>query len=173
MKHTLGDAPIEPKHHDQMNALARALDEIFNGAAKGADRKTGFVLLVFPFGNEDGRCNYISNGADRRDIVTMFKEQIKRFEGQPDMNMEDIGAAAEMPRYLCHKQVWALKIKLAEIEVDGVTITPEEPGYAPFKVSHRWWDSHNAHIGGYYVVYKDGYKSFSPANVFEDGYTRI
>jgi hypothetical protein len=41
--------------------------------------------LVFPFGAEDGRCNYISNGADRRDIVTMLKEQIKRFEGQPDM----------------------------------------------------------------------------------------
>jgi hypothetical protein len=82
----LGDAPIEPKYHDQMAAVAKALDDVFNGeGVKGPDRKVGFVLLVFPFGADDGRCNYISNGADRRDIVTMFKEQIKRFEGQPEM----------------------------------------------------------------------------------------
>jgi hypothetical protein len=84
-EHQLGDAPIEARYREQMNALAHTLNEFFNGDAKGADRKTGFILLVFPFGNEDGRCNYISNGADRRDVVTMLKEQIKRFEGQPDM----------------------------------------------------------------------------------------
>jgi hypothetical protein len=55
------------------------------GDAQGKDRKTGFVLLVFPFGAQEGRCNYISNGADRRDIVTMMEEQIARFEGQPEM----------------------------------------------------------------------------------------
>ena len=68
-----------------MNDVARGLDEVFNGDAKGSDRKVGFVLLVFPFGNSDGRCNYISNGADRKDIVVMMKEQIKRFEGQPEV----------------------------------------------------------------------------------------
>jgi hypothetical protein len=81
----LGDAPIEPEYLELMNATASALDEMFNGEARGAERKVGFVLLVFPFGEKEGRCNYISNGADRRDIVTLFKEQIKRFEGQPDM----------------------------------------------------------------------------------------
>ena len=84
-KHQLGDAPIERKLHDVMNAAARALDKWFNGEAKGKDRKVGFVLLTFPYGNEDGRCNYISNGADRKEIVIMLKEQIKRFEGQPEM----------------------------------------------------------------------------------------
>jgi hypothetical protein len=81
----LGDGPIEPKYREQMASIARALDEIFNGKATGKDRETGFVLLVFPFGEAKGRCNYISNGADRRDIVTMFKEQIARFEGQPEI----------------------------------------------------------------------------------------
>jgi hypothetical protein len=81
----LGDAPIEPQYRELMNNLARGLDKIFNGDAKGADRKTGFVLLVFPFGARDGRCNYISNGASRDDVVIMMKEQIKRFEGQPEM----------------------------------------------------------------------------------------
>lgn len=86
--HQLGDAPIEPALHDTMNAVARGLDQIFNGDAKGKDRKTGFVLLTFPFGSQDGRCNYVSNGADRADICTMFREQIARFEGQPEVEGE-------------------------------------------------------------------------------------
>ena len=81
----LGDGPIQDRYHADMNALAGALDRTFNGDARGADRGTGFVLLVFPFGDTDGRCNFISNGADRKDIVTMFKEMIARFEGQPEM----------------------------------------------------------------------------------------
>lgn len=85
--HTLGDAPIEEKYRASMNEVALALDWQFNGEATGGDRKTGFVLLVFPFGDAfDGRANFISNGADRRDIVTLFREMIARFEGQPEMS---------------------------------------------------------------------------------------
>ena len=85
MTERIGDGPIEEAYRDKMKALAHALDEIFNGDLKGDDRKTGFVLLVFPFeGQEGGRCNYISNGA-RADVVTLMKEQIKRFEGQPEV----------------------------------------------------------------------------------------
>ena len=80
--HTIGDAPIDPKYRKQMQDLAAGLDHVLNGTLRGNDRKTGFVLLVFPYGDETGSCNYISNGADRKDIVTMFKEQIKRFEAQ-------------------------------------------------------------------------------------------
>jgi hypothetical protein len=86
MTEQLGDAPIESVYREQMNALARVLDMVFNGDAKGAERQVGFVLLVFPFEGHEGRANYISNGADRRDIVTLFKEQIKRFEGQPEVS---------------------------------------------------------------------------------------
>ena len=88
---------------------------------------------------------------------------------------------AEMPKYRCHKEVWALKIK--DIKRDGegenretdgsAMITPEEEGYAPFKVEHGYMFKHKPEVGGYYVVYKDGYKSYSPAEAFEDGYTRI
>jgi hypothetical protein len=85
MAERLGDAPIEEKYRKQMNDLARFLDQNFNGHAKGNDRKVGFVLLVFPFNDHEGRANYISNGADRKDIVTLFREQIKRFEGQPEI----------------------------------------------------------------------------------------
>jgi len=85
MKPTLGDAPIEEKYRQQMVALAQGINEILNGKLKGDARHTGFVLLVFPFEGHEGRCNYISNGANREDIVTLMKEQIKRFEGQPEM----------------------------------------------------------------------------------------
>lgn len=84
--HSIGDAPIQAAYHKMMNDVAMTLDQVFNGDAKGAARETGFVLLVFPFGAKDGRCNYISNGADRRDIVVMLKEQIARFEGQPEIS---------------------------------------------------------------------------------------
>lgn len=83
-EHLLGDAPIQLRFREQMNKLARALDIMFNGRLLGPDRKTGFVLLVYPYNDHSGRCNYISNGASREDIVVMMKEQIKRFEGQPE-----------------------------------------------------------------------------------------
>jgi hypothetical protein len=99
---------------------------------------------------------------------------------QEDLNCSN----SEMPKYQSHKQVWALKIKdimfdhdLAEIEnreTDGsATITPEEDGYTPFKVDHAYCRKHEPKIGGYYVVYEDGYKSFSPAEAFESGYTKV
>jgi|SRR5262245_8914465 len=83
---TLGDQPIERGHVDAMNVCAHMLDKFFNGDAQGDARKMGFVLLLFKFGEQDtSRCNFISNGADRRDVVTLFKEMIARFEGQPEM----------------------------------------------------------------------------------------
>lgn len=79
---TIGDAPIEMSYRDAMNNIATALDRILNGkqGVENGDRKSGFVLLVFPFNDQTGRCNYISNGANRDDIVRMFKEQIRQFE---------------------------------------------------------------------------------------------
>ena len=97
------------------------------------------------------------------------------------MNQE-CQASVEMPRYKCHKEVWALKIKTIEFdsdkaraeqrETDGsATITPEEDRYAPFRVDSNYVHKHKPEAGGYYVVYADGYKSFSPAKAFEDGYS--
>lgn len=82
MSNTLGDGPIESKYRSDMNRLAKLLDNFFN--EPGKPKQTGFCLMLFDFGEGAGRCNYISN-ADRRDVVTLMKEQIARFEGQPEL----------------------------------------------------------------------------------------
>ena len=96
----------------------------------------------------------------------------------------DMSVSKEMPKYKCHKEVWALKIAKIEAraadgdatsvaEQGGATITPADEGYAPFEVNREYMEKHKPQVGGYYVVYKDGYKSFSPAEAFEDGYTLL
>jgi hypothetical protein len=86
--------------------------------------------------------------------------------------MEDM-PQAEMPRYKCHKIVHALKIKALEKFGSVTFMQPEEKQFANFALDKEFVDKHNPKVGGYYVVYKDGYKSFSPAEAFESGYTRI
>ena len=83
------------------------------------------------------------------------------------------GAAAEMPRYRSHKQVWALKMKSIEFhEGGGATFVPEESHFSPIVLSVEYCTKHEPKAGGYYVVYQGGYMSWSPADAFEDGYTR-
>jgi hypothetical protein len=82
--------------------------------------------------------------------------------------------AREMPKYKCHKEVWALKIaKLEPCSDGGALITPAEVGYAVLGVSSEYVSKHQPKVGGYFVVYKDGYQSWSPASEFEDGYTAV
>lgn len=86
----------------------------------------------------------------------------------------------QMPRYQCHKIVWALRIK--EIKSDVMptnlpggswSLYPVEDGYAPIEVSHDWFVKHKPEEGGYFVEYEDGYKSFSPQAAFESGYSPV
>lgn len=79
----------------------------------------------------------------------------------------------EMPKYQCHKQVWALKIDDIIKDVNCWVIFPKEDGFAPINVSSEYVAKHNPQPGGYYVVYAGGYQSYSPADAFESGYTKI
>ncbi len=93
-------------------------------------------------------------------------------------------ATQEMPRYRCTKKVWALKIEdiaydstaaaIEDRDTDGsAMLTFEDLNYGAIKVSAEYVRKHDPLPGGYYVVYKDGYQSWSPADAFEDGYTKI
>ncbi|HLG97188.1 MAG TPA: hypothetical protein VKX49_12825 [Bryobacteraceae bacterium] len=55
----------------------------------------------------------------------------------------------------------------------GALIVPEDPQIFPFRVTGKYYRKHQPQPGGYFVVYEDGYESFSPAKAFEEGYTRI
>ena len=135
----------------------------------------------------DDRGNVLgeASGQTKREV---FDELIKKFPEAHEVRIRSFqdsgGPAGEMPRYRCHKEVWALKIQSIDFdsykarqesrETDGsAVLTPEDPRYGPITVDWVYVRKHDPKPGGYYVVYKDGYKSFSPADAFEDGYTRM
>ena len=87
-----------------------------------------------------------------------------------------MNASREMPKYQSHKKVWALKIAAIEFNEDGsAKIAPKDDGYAPFDTKPDFRPKFHGSEDdlGYYVVYADGYASWSPTKVFEEGYTRI
>lgn len=86
-------------------------------------------------------------------------------------------AQKEMPKYKCHKEVWALKIG-GIIKSDGAgvaRISPLDEGFSPFDTPVGWLDKYKGTLEdhGYYVIYKGGYASWSPSKEFEEGYERI
>lgn len=105
----------------------------------------------------------------------------------PAMGAPD-SPSIEMPKYRSHKDVWALKIRDISDptepgnESDGSRLLHfEEQGYGARRVSAEFVRKHlplvhlhnHPYRGGYFVVYKDGYESFSPAQPFEEGNTRL
>ena len=150
--------------------MGQAFDRDGNvlGEAFGETKREVFDKLISEFQN-----------ADRIEIRTMHPSA-----GVPD------GPSVEMPKYRSHKDVWALKIRDISNptqpgnESDGSRLLHfEEAGYGARRVSADFVRKHLPHVndslgkssyvGGYFVVYKDGYESFSPAEPFESGYTRI
>ena len=81
-----------------------------------------------------------------------------------------------MTQYQCHKKVWALKIRDVIRGKDGddesaAIIVPDDRWFSPFFVSKDFVEKHSPEVGGYLVWYADGYRSYSPAEAFEDGYS--
>ncbi len=85
-------------------------------------------------------------------------------------------ASMEMPKYQCHKIVHALKISGISNLVDGKALEFERTdGVEWMNVAKPadWILKHSPRVGGYYVVYEDGYSGWSPAEAFESGCTRV
>jgi hypothetical protein len=85
-------------------------------------------------------------------------------------------ASIELPRYKCTKEVHAAKItEIESHESNGEgshTMVFGDIGGRKF-LTDEWKERHKPEVGGYYVVYKDGYTSYSPAEPFESGYTEM
>ena len=82
------------------------------------------------------------------------------------------GMVMEMPKYRSHKEVWALKIARIDSSKDGSAVLSfEDTSYHSITVAEAYVVKHDPRAGGYFVVYEGGYSSWSPAEVFESGYT--
>jgi len=112
-------------------------------------------------------------------------------------------ALAMMDKYECHKEVHALKISKIErkpadlccadqvrdpgfignflylLSFGSAMIEFEKEGASPtadkleIHVTYEFMKKHEPKVGGYLVVYSDGYMSWSPADAFEGGYTQV
>lgn len=79
----------------------------------------------------------------------------------------------ELPVYICHKRVRALEIA-AVANIEGtVQFSFKEEGHEPLcvvgydPIIRRYMPV----AGDFYVVYEDGYQSFSPRKAFLEGHT--
>lgn len=101
-----------------------------------------------------------------------------------------MSTSQSLPLYQCHKQVRAVKIKevMKHAHPDpkaddaafesspafqGAHLLPIDERLLPIAVDADWYHKHSPQPGGYYVLYEDGYTSYSPAAAFESGYSPV
>lgn len=77
----------------------------------------------------------------------------------------------ELPQYKCHKVVRAARVNDIIVDVPASLLLLE--GGVKIGANAEWMTKHKPQIGGYFVQYEDGYASFSPAEAFEGGYTKM
>jgi hypothetical protein len=123
---------IPPQYCKNMNALAGAIDELFNGKPMpGREPTVGFVLLVARFGEiTDGRVNYISNGR-REDMVAMLREYLARADAQAPIPANPAPLQGEAWYW---RNMFALKRATAVADHYGITlaeVTQIRKGEAP------------------------------------------
>lgn len=85
-------------------------------------------------------------------------------------------AQIEMPKYKCHKVVHALKIAGIDNHAsESAIIYPSDSKYAPVTTDIGWMARFKGGDDdlGYYVVYEDGFTSWSPTKAFEEGYSNV
>lgn len=80
-----------------------------------------------------------------------------------------------LPMYRCIKKVQAgLIIKIQYLNEHEVALTLDvgTPDTVSVIVPSSFINKHHPELGGYFVRYKDGYESYSPAEAFVDGYVK-
>jgi len=82
--------PVEEDLIETMRALGQALDSTFNGDKKTPEKRIGFCLLTFKFGDvsNKSRMNYISN-SNRDDMIKALEEFLnnnRRQRNKPKTN---------------------------------------------------------------------------------------
>jgi hypothetical protein len=97
-------------------------------------------------------------------IKEVGREEMPQFAGAVCRGSVALGSACGH----CERCKW-----IAETGQPKHFLIPEDEGYGRVEIDSAYVQKHRPEAGGYYVVYADGYKSFSPAQAFEEGYTAI
>lgn len=81
----------------------------------------------------------------------------------------------KLQRYKCHKVVYAARVFAIMHGMDGWSLLVDDKNGERFSigVSAEWITKHSPQPSGYYVRYKDGYSSWSPAKTFDEGYSEM
>lgn len=125
---------------------------------------------------------YIDTTGLQTDNVDAPKSLVPWLASQTDILADDwvaIGISkTKIPAYRCHKLVRAAKITSIDEFIlnkggDWILRFGCISNRANLVVSDEYMNKHNPKVGGYFVVYEDGYQSWSPAEAFESGYTMI
>ncbi len=93
-------------------------------------------------------------------------------EDRPAPGSASLFQSSRLDKYQSHKQVKAAIIREIVRRPDGtVKLLVQNQLGSPFHylVDDAYDKKHNPQPGGYLVVYKDGYNSFSPADAFTEG----
>lgn len=84
----------------------------------------------------------------------------------------------QLASFKSHKVVKAAKITRidfgysAALDRTATLLIPEDEKLYPIEVSKEFMGKHSPEAPGYFVVYPDGYESWSPVESFESGYTQ-
>jgi hypothetical protein len=112
-------------------------------------------------------------------VYIMPEKAFDKIEAGLKDALEIARGGKQLPLYTCHKQVRALEIRT--IGAYSYEPSPEarlvrevvfaDPDYPPLKLDESLFARYVPMPGDYYVVYEDGYQSFSPRKAFLEGYS--
>lgn len=165
----------------------RAKVKITNIAAYPTAGPATQETLTFNFPSKDGA--YPADGSDEDQSFARYSPSgalsltvanpalVGQFVVGDTFYLDFKPVAPKLPVYKSHKKVRALALSDVVINNDtgAAWLTPMDTGYAPFDAPAGWASRFHGSDDdcGYFVVYEDGYASWSPSRAFEDGYTAV
>ena len=89
---------------------------------------------------------------------------------EPEEKVSFTDTPKGLREYRCHKLVKAARIDYVSDKKEPHWLGLDGVAGATY-VTKVYMEKHNPQVGGYFVEYADGHRSYSPAEAFEEGYT--
>lgn len=99
-------------------------------------------------------------------IAAIVVELMPKFSGATCRGCFQLGTACNNCERCTWEKTHGSKLGVVLKYVDGFATKD-------ILVSIDYFKKHSPKSGGYYVLYEDGYESFSPADAFEKGYEKL